>query len=231
MSKLATGDIWQATIAVIRAHFGVLVAIAAPFTLLVDMVMTLFGPVVPTTIAAFTPQVVLVLVILPGMVGAIAQLAVARLVALPDDMPRAALAAAFVAFPAYAGAILLSALPTGFGFVLFIIPGLYLMARLFLVLPVVVVERLPIVATLQRSWTLTDGNAWPIMLFLALMLLFLLGASALGSGVGMALASVLTLLGMKAVGGFVAALIGATVAMLASIGSAAAATVIYLKLR
>lgn len=231
MARLATGDIWQATIASLRPRLGELIAVAAPFTLFVDMVVTMFGPAPPTTVAGLTPRTLLILAIIPGLIGGIAQLAVARLVAQPDEAPRLALGAALAAMPFYVGAVLLAALPTGLGFLLFILPGLYLTARLFLVVPIAAIERPGIFPTIERSWKMTAGQGWPILLFLVLMVLFLLGLSVLASGVGAALGSVLTVIGLKAVGGFVAALVAATVAMLASIGTAAAATVIYLKLR
>ncbi len=64
-------------------------------------------------------------------------------------------------------AIGLIALP---GFILFIIPGLYLTAR-FIVVPVVIVdqrERNPIEA-LKRGWSLTKGNGFSILLFVAII--------------------------------------------------------------
>tara|TARA_R100001244_G_scaffold44182_1_gene39733 strand:- start:56093 stop:56845 length:753 start_codon:yes stop_codon:yes gene_type:complete len=56
------------------------------------------------------------------------------------------------------------------GFILFIIPGLYLTAR-FLLVPVVIVdqrERNPIEA-LKKSWSLTKGNGFSILLFVVII--------------------------------------------------------------
>ncbi len=231
MTRLATGDIWQATLASLRPRLGDLIAVAAPFTLLVDVVVSLFGPEPPTTLAQLTPRTLLVVGVIPAIIGGIAQLAVARLVAQPDEAPRLALGAALAALPVYLAALVLAALPTGFGFLLFIVPGVYLTARLFLVLPIAAIERPGVVAAITRSWALTAGQGWSIVLFLVLMVLFVFGLTVLAAGVGAALASVLTVVGLKVVGSFVVALLTATVAMLASIGTAAAATVIYLKLR
>ncbi|WP_426165042.1 hypothetical protein [Sandarakinorhabdus sp. DWP1-3-1] len=231
MTSLAVGDIWQSTIAVIRPRLGELVAVAAPFTLLVDMVLTLYGPTPPQTMAGYTIDIVLVLLLLPALIGMIAQLAVTRLVAVPEEPPRLALSAAFATAPLYLGALLLTAAPTALGMLLLIVPGLYLVARLYVVAPIIAVDRLGPVAAVQRSWTMTAGHGGPILLFLVLLLLFLFGASMLAAGVGSAFASVLAVVGLKAVGTFVAALIGASVAMLMAIASAVAATVVYLKLR
>ncbi|PZN93941.1 MAG: hypothetical protein DCF31_11130 [Alphaproteobacteria bacterium] len=231
MASLAIGDIWQTTFAAIRPRLGELIAVAAPFTLLVEMVLTLFGPTPPKTLPEYTTNIVLVLVVLPALIGMIAQLAVTRLVAVPEEPPRLALAAAFATVPIYLGALLLTAAPTGLGMLLFILPGLYLVARLYVVAPIIAVERVGPVAAVQRSWAMTAGHGGPVLLFLLLLLLFLFGATMLAAGVGSAFASVLTVIGLKAVGGFVAALISASVSMLIAIATAAAATVIYLKLR
>jgi hypothetical protein len=231
VATLKTGEIWQATLTVLKPQFWTLFAIAAPFTLLVDMTVSLFGPEQPRTMAEFTPRVAVLLVLIPGLIGAIAQLAVAHIVARPESPPRVALAAAFMALPAYLGAVLLSAVPTGLAFLLLILPGLYVAARLFLIVPVAVLERSNPLAIIRRSWAMTGPEAWIILLFLLLAVLFLLGSSVLASGIGAALASVLTVLGLKSVGAFVAALVTATVTTIFSIASAAAATVIYLKLR
>ncbi len=231
MIALKVGDIWNGVVAALRPGFWTLVTVAAPFTLLVDMVVTLFGPAPPRTLAEMTPRLVLVLVVVPGIVGAIGQLAVARLLTTPSDTPRAALAATFVAFPAYLGAVLLSVFPVGVGLLLFVVPALYLSARWFLVVPIAVTERLTPVVMLRRSWQLTEGQALPIMGFLVLALLFALGASVIAGGVGAAFGSVLKLVGLGEVGLFVNTLISALLSTFIAVASAAASSVIYLKLR
>lgn len=59
-----------------------------------------------------------------------------------------------------------------FGFLLFIVPGLYLLGRFSLV-PMVIAdqeERNPIEAV-KKNWELTKGNGWSILLFLAMIIL------------------------------------------------------------
>ena len=228
---LTAAGIWTATLAILRADFWTLFALAAPFTLLIDMALSQFGPPQPKTVAELTPQVGLILVFIPALIGAVAQLAVAHLAARPEAGARAALVAAFALWPVYLAALLLSAIITGLGFLLLIVPGLYVAARLYLVLPIAVVERLGPTAILQRSWALTADSAWTILWFFLLTILFLLGASMLAGGVAAALGSVLTLIGLKAVGVFVASLVTASLAAVFSIATSVAATVIYLKLR
>lgn len=228
---LTAAEIWAAMLGVLRTEFWTLFAVAAPFTLLVDMALAQFGPARPTTVAGFTPQVALILVFIPALIGAAAQLAVAHMTAQPQAGPRASLAAAFAVWPVYLAALLLSALATGLGFLALVVPGVYVAARLYLVVPIAVVERTGSVATLQRSWALTADHAWVILWFFVLTILFLLGASMLVAGVSAALGSVLTLIGLKSVGVFAAALVTAFVASVFSVATAVASTVIYLKLR
>jgi hypothetical protein len=228
---LSAASIWTAMLEVLRADFWTLLAVAAPFTVMVDMVVAMFGPAPPKTREELTARVVLLLVVLPGLIGAVAQLAVAHMVARPQGGARAALAAAAAAWPLLIGALLLSAVPTTLGFVLLIIPGLYLMARLYLMVPVAVIERPAPIALLQRSWALTADHGWTILWFLALAILFLFGAAVLVGGVAAAVQSVLTLIGLKSVAGFAGSLINAALAAVFSIAGAVASTVIYLKLR
>jgi hypothetical protein len=80
------------------------------------------------------------------------------------------LIAAFKIFLLYLIANLLIGLVTLPGFVLFIIPGLYLTCR-FILVPVVIAdqgERNP-VEMLKRSWALTRGNGFSILLFIIII--------------------------------------------------------------
>ena len=241
---LSAGSIWQSVLAVLRRDFWTLFAIAAPFTLLVDMVLAQFGPPQPRAVADFTPQVLLTLVLIPALIGIIAQLAVARLAAAPAELPRAALATALRRAPFFLVAVLIIAWPFGlagglvaalpglrWATVLLVVPGLYMAARLFPMVVTAVVEPIGPVAILQRSWQMTAGRGGAIAWLMLLSLLLLIGASLIAGGVGGALASVLTLIGLKSVGVFVANLANALLACLFSIGSAVAAAQIYERLR
>ena len=106
-SGLTAGAIWTAMLERLRVDFWTMFALAAPFTLLVDMVLVQFGPPPPKTVAEFTPQVGLVLVFIPALIGAVAQLAVAHLVVRPEAGPRAALKTAFGVWPVFLAALML----------------------------------------------------------------------------------------------------------------------------
>jgi hypothetical protein len=229
--ELSAATIWTAMLAVLRADFWTLFAVAAPFTLMVDMVVAMFGPAPPKNQEELTLRVVLLLLVVPGLIAALAQLAVAHLVVQPGSGARGALAAAGSAWPMLVAALLLSVVPTTLGFLLLLVPGLYITARLYLMVPVAVMERPGPVALLRRSWALTADHGWTILWFLALAILFLLGTGLLVSGVAAAVQSVLTLAGLKAVAGFAGSLVNATLASVFSIAGAVASTVIYMKLR
>jgi hypothetical protein len=225
--RLTAGAVWQETLDALRPDFWTMFAVAAPFTLLVSMVVTLFGPPLPQKLEELTPQTLLILGLLPNVIGAIGQLAVARMVLRPGDTAGAALASGFLALPAWLGATLLTAVPLAIGLVLLIVPGLYLMARLFLVAPVIVVERKGSFSAIARSWKLTDDSAWQLVMLFVLAGLGLLGASLLAGGLGGAIGSVLMVLGSKGAADFAAALIPAVLSTVWTMASAAAAAVVY----
>lgn len=231
MPKLTVGDIWQGIIAALRPDFGVFFVLVAPFTLLVSMALDLFGPALPKTVAELTPQVVVTLLLIPSIIGAAAQLALTWLIATPGGTPGRALAVGIKAVPAYLVAVLIITPVTTLGLLLLVVPGLYLFARLFLVGPAVVIEGLGPITALRRSWAMTADIGWTLTLFFVLAVLFVLGASILASGVGAALGLLFTALGMKSVGGFTAALLGAGVSTVFTMASAAAGTVVFQRLR
>jgi hypothetical protein len=77
---------------------------------------------------------------------------------------------AVLLLPGYVVANLAQGFAFGIGFVLFILPGFYLLARLSLIAPVAAAEqRANPVEQLQRSWVLTRGNGWRIFFMLAIL--------------------------------------------------------------
>lgn len=229
-ADLNSGSIWQATIGALRADFGTLFAVAAPFTLLVSMVLAVFGPAPPTASAGLNWRQGLLLVVLPSLIATIAQIAIARIVARPGEAPRLALVSALAVLPATlaaSGIILLASVAAIFPFVL---PGLYLSARFFPLLAVAAIEGDGPAAMLRRCWTLTEGHGLALLWFVVLALLFWLGAVALTNGAGVAVLAAATLLGLAPIGHFLSALAGAVVGTFGTMAYAAAATVVYLRL-
>ncbi len=228
---MTASALWQGVVGVLRADFSLLFAVIAPFTLLVAMVVALFGPEQPTTFAEFTPRVAVLLFLVPSVIGALGQLALTALLAIPAMTPRQAIGRAATALLPYLVAVLIITPLTTVGLLLLFVPGLYLFGRMILVGPVIIVEHLRPVAALRRSWALTAPHGGAILWFIVLALLFVVGASVLASGIGAALAVVLTAVGLKGVAGFVAALVGAVISTLFTMANAAAAVVIYRRLQ
>lgn len=229
-ASLTVGGIWQGVVAALRPDFAVLFALVAPFTLLVSMILEVFGPAPPTKIADLTPKVAIVLLLVPSIIGVIGQLAMTWLLASPGGTPRTALGIGLRMLPAYLLAVLISSPMMSFGLILLVVPGLYVLGRFFLLGPVLVIEGVGAIEALRRSWTLTSAAGWTILLFVVLGLLFIVGASILASGVGSALGLVFAALGLQGVGSFFAALVAATLSCVFTMASAAAGVVVYRQL-
>ena len=91
---------------------------------------------------------------------------------------------------------LLAGLGIAFGFILLIVPGLFLMTIWAVVAPVIVLERPGVFAAFGRSRELVRGHGWTVLGALVLVFLIVIAAAivagiigvALGGGVGEAIA-------------------------------------------
>jgi hypothetical protein len=78
-------------------------------------------------------------------------------------------------------AILLS-LVLGVGFLLLVVPGLFLLVAYAVVIPAAVVERAGIIGSFKRSWELTKGYRWPVLgIVLVLLLIVILLGLVIGA--------------------------------------------------
>ena len=68
------------------------------------------------------------------------------------------------------GLAILVGLLVGIGFILLIVPGLFLFVMYFVAMPVAVVERPGVFASLGRSAELTKGHRWPMLFVFILMI-------------------------------------------------------------
>jgi len=179
--KLSYSAVWQDTVDLIRTHATLAAALAGVFLFLPAL---LVGYVIPQ------PQVKdlhefgrimteylmgnwhwLLLASLFNMIGTIAIL---LLFFTRGVTVGGAIVAAIMLVPFYFVASLLCGIAIGIGFVLLLVPGLYLFGRLGIVGPVVVAEnqRNPVTA-ISRTWALTAGNGWAV---LGMVLLVAIGA-------------------------------------------------------
>lgn len=81
---------------------------------------------------------------------------------------------------------LLSGILIGLGFCALIVPGLILLTRYWLAMPVAVIESPGIWPSMKRSEDLTEGNRWPIFAVVLIMgMINLVGSLALGVLIGL----------------------------------------------
>ncbi|MFN3592606.1 MAG: hypothetical protein ACK4TG_10515, partial [Thermaurantiacus sp.] len=196
MQPFNFATVWEATLAQFRAQRSVLIPVGAAFLFLPQLV---FGRVLGDSTPAEwfegpgTLQAVLVLglVLATSIIG---QLSIAAIAlgsfgtgTVGDTLKEAASRLP----PALAGS-LIQGIAFGFGLILLIVPGLYMLGRLWLVIPLIVAETRDPLDAIRRSWELTRGRGLQIMGFAALLLLgvllLTLAAGGLASGLGALLA-------------------------------------------
>lgn len=130
------------------------------------------------------------------------------------------LKAAVIVLPGYVLASLLQGFALGFGFLLFILPGLYVMARLCLIGAVAAAEQCtnPF-EQLRRSWTMTRSNGWRILVMLMILyvtaeIISIVATTLVGLVGELALPQDLANLGVGVVGGLISAGLAMFVALL-----------------
>jgi hypothetical protein len=224
------------TFATLQRDLGTFVTLTAVFVFLPEMLLTLYGPPPPASYAEITPRLVALQMLLPAAVGAIAQLAIARLVVSAHDRGTGmtvggALRMALLLLPLLLIALVLAALPISLGLMALVVPGLYLLGRLGIVLPLVAAEPANPIALLRRSWDLTEGNGWRAAGFIIALTIVLAMGAVLAAILGGAVGSVLTVVAGKGLGSFAATLVASAATAVFSAANAVATAVLYLHLR
>ena len=102
-------------------------------------------------------------------------------------------------------AAVVAALATSVGFVLLVLPGLYLLVRFYLVVPAVVLDDAGPLEALGRSWERTDGNVTTVAGVVGMTADSILGATLEGTRLGNQGVNLLATLtaGLAAAGGAV----------------------------
>ncbi len=184
MQRLDMGKAWQDTVAMLRANGEILAVIAGLFFFVPSLLAGLIGGVPPEPSAGTAPEEVLrqmgdyfrpllpwlALSMIAALVGS---LAIWRLLLTRGGTSvGAALSGAFGLFLPYLLASLLAGLVSGIGFLLLIIPGIYLTIRLILTGPHMASHGIgnPIEG-LKGSWEITRGNVLSLLLFLVIVVL------------------------------------------------------------
>jgi hypothetical protein len=197
LEALAFGRLWAATTGIVARHRELLLPLAGAFFFLPQLLFGWrVGERTPAELFAadrwLGDALVLALVAAGSLVG---QLVVARIAAEDgtrgDTLGDVLAQAATLLLPALA-ASLIQSIGVAFGLLAFILPGLWLLSRLILVVPVIAVEATDPVVALKRSWALTTGQSLRILGMLALLILGFLLLSLAVEGLGSALGVVST---------------------------------------
>ena len=229
--KLSYSAIWKDTVALLQANGAAVAALAGVFLFLPALLIAHFLPYPE----AADPKLLLDMWVeyfsvnwpwflassIFGMIGAIA------ILLLFLDPKRgtvgSTIATALMILPFYFLVSMLAGLIIGIGFLLLIVPGLYLLGRLCLATPVVVAEgqRNPVTAV-SRSFELTRGNGWAILGIILLIaftgsilssvvstMLGLVFLYVLGQDVGLLLTKIVQTLGASALQAVIFALTAA----------------------
>lgn len=234
MVKFDMGAAWDDTQQLLKSHTALVVTIAGVFLFLPALAVAWFGPVPiePPANADFNQimestresfrqmipgQIAVGLCALVGTAG-ILRLWLSRTGTSVGE----ALTFALMVFPTMLAIQILCGFAIGFGAILLILPGIYLIGRLALVAPVVADRGVynPLEA-IRTSWDLTRNNGWAIFFFLFLVGLVIVIAGLIVGGVVSVIAGSRPGVG-RMLGGFIEAAFGA-IGGLVSIAVAAAA--------
>lgn len=182
MNKIDLNRVWDDARAMGAANKDLLAAIAGMFVLLPSVVgnMLIKAPTAATKdmpqaeayqrLVQFYSDNWAVFVVL-GLAVSFAVLTMLVLLLRPERLTVGeSLKAAIVLLPGYFVASMLQGLGLGLGILLFILPGLYIFARLSLIAPVAAAEQCanPF-EQLRRSFVLTRGNGWRVFMMLVIL--------------------------------------------------------------
>jgi hypothetical protein len=174
VAKFTQNEAWADTLRLTRAHWPALIAIAGVFNFLPTLLVNHFFPMSDPPVAADVQVYVQFMldyyrqnalpVVLQSFVVMTGTAAMLRLVFARTGTVGGALLFGIALLPVYSILIVLMNLAIGAGFMLLIVPGLYLLGRLLPASPAMVAEerRNPLDA-LRRGWALSEGHGWLVV--------------------------------------------------------------------
>lgn len=194
------GAVWADTLRILRENARLLAAVAGAFLFLPAVLVAVLFPDPET---ADVNRILRVLLdhylaiwhwlLLKGIVGMIGAAAMLRLALAPGTSVGGALTFGLMLIPFYFLLSLLSGLIVGLGFLLLIVPGLYLVGRLIPAAPLMVAEnrRNPI-EIISRSFEITKGKGWAVfglVFIVGLVAIIVIGVAAALIGIVLILAA------------------------------------------
>jgi hypothetical protein len=202
LRPLGIGEVLDAGFRLVRQRFGTLLLCAVVVTVPLSILDTLV--LASTNDRAFDPDTSATSTS-PDAGAALAGAAVSRLIGVlivvlvlaacfralsAAYMGRQATAGdslrfAFARLPALIGAYFLTTIALGVGFLLLIVPGIYLAVALTMILPALLFERIGAVDAFRRSLALVRGHWWrTLAILLVTAVIFVVLSLALGAAVG-----------------------------------------------
>jgi hypothetical protein len=168
--KFSYSAVWADVMSLLRTHASLIATIAGVFLFLPGLLLAYFAPQPETADFARLGELWGEYfranwhwLLLNGLIGIIGAIAILLLIFARGISVGGAIAAALPLLIFYFLASLLSGILIGIGFILLVVPGLYLMGRLSPVTAIVVAERRrnPVDA-ITRCFALTKGHGWAI---------------------------------------------------------------------
>ena len=171
--KFSYSAVWDDTLRLVREHGALLAAIAGVFIFLPSLLLGYLLPA-PESVSTDANEAFQMAMdyyrgnlhwfLLVGVIAMWGSLAVLRLIFPRQATVAGAITAAAALLPFYFLVSLISGFIVGIGFLLLILPGLYLWGRLLPAAPAMVAEerRNPLDA-LKRGWELSEGHGWLII--------------------------------------------------------------------
>ncbi|HEY5941947.1 MAG TPA: hypothetical protein VIT89_03695 [Solirubrobacterales bacterium] len=156
--KLSVGDTLGETFSIYRQQAGVLLPVAFWLFLAVSIVEALFAGSLGLGLIALVISLAVATLYQGTVVGLVSDVQDGRRDNSAVELMRSV---APVVMPLI-GAGILSGFGIVFGFVLLVVPGLYLLTIWAVIAPVIVVERLGVFDAFGRSRQLVRGSGWPV---------------------------------------------------------------------
>ncbi|MDB5698726.1 MAG: hypothetical protein JWN69_1530 [Alphaproteobacteria bacterium] len=207
--RFSYNAVWQDTVALMRGHLPLVIAIAGVFLFLPDLLVAHFLP--PPEKAGSVDAMITAMsdylsgnwhwLLIDSLVNMLGTIAILSLI-FDRERPTVggAIAGGIQLLPSYFVAFLLSGLILGTAFMALIVPFLYFYGRLVPLAPVVVAERRrnPIDA-LRRCFEVTRGNGWALF---GLILIVFVAFTVVTLALAVVFGSLFVLLLGRDLGGF-----------------------------
>lgn len=232
LRPLGVGEIVDATFTVYRRRFGPMLAIVLMLVFIPFLVSLVGGCSLDSGGTTTCTSPIGWLGYYVGVVGSMVAGVAAVLVAagayadVPSDW-RSAMSAGIRRIVAIVAATIVAAVLMAIGFVLLIIPGIFVLVSLAVVWEALIIEGIGPMESIKRSWRLVAGERWRVfgagLLVIVLMVIFV--------GVVSAVIALILSAGLGVSGGMTGYLVQQVASLLSIPLTAALGTVIYLDLR